>query len=66
MKWIHHAPWADPSSAPKENQTILALTGNKEAPMIEVLDYDADTAKHIIWWMPIPLFPDKTRCDYDI
>ena len=66
MKWIHHVPWADPSSAPRENQTVLALTGMEEAPDIEVLDYDADTAKHIKWWMPIPEFPGKTRCDFDI
>lgn len=66
MKWIKHHPWADPSTAPKENQTVLALTGMEEAPDIEVLDYDADTAKHIKWWMPIPAFPGKTRCDFDI
>ena len=66
MKWIKHHPWADPSTAPKENQTVLALTGMEEAPDIEVLDYDADTPKHIKWWMPIPAFPGKTRCDFDI
>jgi hypothetical protein len=65
-EWIKHEPWAFPETAPRENQTILALIYFKDAPGIEVLNYDEDTKKHVIWWMPIPRFPENIKCDFDI
>ncbi len=66
MEWIAYNPWLDEESVPKDGQSILALTGNAEAPLLDLLDYDADEPQTIIYWMPIVPFPDNCKCRYNI